>query len=426
MKATPRIWVVTELYYPEDGATGHLLTQIAEGLAESADVHVLCAQPNYTRKQSRAPVTETHNGVKIRRCRSTSFSKDRLALRLVNMLTVLISFTWNLAWRLRRGDTVLVVTNPPPLPFTTRLACWLRGSRCMLLIHDVYPDVLVPTGFVKRDSLTYRVINVLCRRLFRSMHQIITIGRDMQQRVVAKYPPLASKCSVIPNWCDESIHPLSQEENPLRKQLQLDNRFVVLYSGNLGRTHGLETIARAAKLVEDEGLSEIQWLVCGDGGGRASFEATCQELGLTSVMVRDFFPRDQLINSLNCGDVGIISFIPGMAGISVPSRMYNFFAAGKPVIGVTDPDSELALTITENKIGWVVEPDDHQKLAACVREIYLNQDQLPSWQQRSRSVAVQKFSRKQALDAYRNLLLSSVADSPGIAVDSMVTTTVND
>ncbi len=406
MPKPPRIWIVTELYYPEDGATGHLLTQIAEGLASAAEVHVLCTQPSYTQQREKSPRVELHNGVHIRRCRTTSFSKDRLALRVINMLTILLSFSWNMVSGLRRQDRVLVVTNPPPLPFAAWLACRLRGAKCVLLIHDIYPDVLVPTKFTRQNSTLYRVIDWFFKRLLLGVDRIITIGRDMQQRVLAKSDRLQSKTTVITNWCDqESIWPISPTANPLRAELDLTDKFVILYSGNMGRTHGLETIAAAAKILEDAGHEKIHWLVCGGGGGKKPFAARCQQLNLKSVTVRDFFPREQLVYSLNCGDVAIISFIPGMSGISVPSRMYNFFAAGRPIIGVTEAESELALTIREYELGWVVEPEQPQLLADQVLEIYSQRDRLATLGERCRAVALAQFSRERAIALYRDVFV---------------------
>ncbi|MCA9071662.1 MAG: hypothetical protein KDA84_22200, partial [Planctomycetaceae bacterium] len=138
-----RIWVVSELYYPEDTSTGYYLTRIAQGLAErsSDPVHVLCGRPTYAARGQKTAWRETHGGVRIQRCWGTTWNKNRLLLRIVNLLTLSVSVFLVAAWRLQRGDRVLVVTNPPLLPFVISWACRLRGARCALLIHDVYPDV---------------------------------------------------------------------------------------------------------------------------------------------------------------------------------------------------------------------------------------------------------------------------------------------
>ncbi|MDB4368733.1 hypothetical protein N9Z58_01215, partial [bacterium] len=165
------IWIVSELFAPDDAATAHLMTQIADGLAiESEDsdysISVICAQPTYTSRGQKAPRHEILNGVHINRCWSTTFSKDRLMLRGINVITIMMTFFIKMLFRFRRGDRVLVVTNPPPLPFVATLAAKLRGAKTYLLIHDIYPDVLVPTGFTQSASLSYRVIDFATRRLY--------------------------------------------------------------------------------------------------------------------------------------------------------------------------------------------------------------------------------------------------------------------
>jgi colanic acid biosynthesis glycosyl transferase WcaI len=144
-----RLWVVSELYYPEETSTGHFLTHIAEGLAAHYPVSALCSQPTYSKRGSRAPRREVRHGVEIHRGLGTTFDKDVLPGKLANALTISLSLFLTALRRFRRGDVALVVTNPPFLPFLTRLACALRGARCVLLIHDVYPETLIAAGWTR-------------------------------------------------------------------------------------------------------------------------------------------------------------------------------------------------------------------------------------------------------------------------------------
>ena len=405
-RSSSRLWVVSELYAPDDAATAHLMTQIAEHAAKSQSVCVLCAQPTYTLRGKKAPTRENRNDVDVIRCWSTTFSKDNLVLRVVNMATIVASFFLNMLFRFRRGDVVLVVTNPPPLPFATQVASWLRGAKTCLLIHDIYPDVLVPTGITKKGSLLYRVVDFFTCWLFRGVHRIIAIGRDMKQRVIAKSADFESKIEVIPNWCDESFQPVPREENRLLNELPFRDKFIVQYSGNIGRTHGLSVIAEAAEILQSKGNAEIHWMVCGWGGGKAAFEEQCKSLDLKNVSIHDPFPRERLAELIGVADVSLISFIPGMSGISVPSRMYNVLAAGCPIIGVTESDSELALTINDDKLGWVSIPNSAESLAKLVVSVYQDKDSLPEFRQRCKATANGKFNRERSLDAYVQIVQS--------------------
>ena len=177
-----KLWVVSELYYPEETSTGYILTRIAEGMADRFDVHALCGQPSYSARGLRAPATEVRNGVMIRRCRATTLNKDVLLLKLLNLATITLSMFWNALWRLRRDDMVIVVTNPPSLPFLVALACRLRRARLVLLIHDVYPEVLSAAGMLHPSSFASRLGGRLNRWLYRSAERVVVLGRDMQAR----------------------------------------------------------------------------------------------------------------------------------------------------------------------------------------------------------------------------------------------------
>ena len=144
----PRLWVVSELYYPEQTSTGYFLTHIAEGLAETMDVWVVCGQPTYSEHGMRAPAREERNGVRIHRVPATHFGKDRLALRAINVLTLSLSAAWFALTHFRRGDRLLIVTNPPTLPPLLGLIARWKRMDAHLLVHDVYPEVLAATGFL--------------------------------------------------------------------------------------------------------------------------------------------------------------------------------------------------------------------------------------------------------------------------------------
>src|SRR5262245_18401559 len=147
-----RVWVISELYYPEETSTGYLLTKTAEGLAERHSDTVLTEQPTYAARGARAPSREVRHNVRIFRCRATAPDKDVLPFRLVNLVSISLSIFAAALRRIRRDERVLVVTNPPLLPFLVAHAFQLRREKCLLLIHDVYPEALVATGLMARGS----------------------------------------------------------------------------------------------------------------------------------------------------------------------------------------------------------------------------------------------------------------------------------
>jgi glycosyltransferase involved in cell wall biosynthesis len=406
------VWIVSELYYPEETSTGYLLTRIAEGLAGRCAVKVLCAQPSYSARGVRAPVVEEHNGVSIRRCLGTTFNKDYLLARLVNLLTISIAIFVRALLVFRRSDRVIVVTNPPLLPFLVALACRLRGARCILLVHDVYPEVLVTAGFLRPGALFTRLIGWLNRRLYRNVDRVISLGRDMSEVVSHKLPAGGRPSVIIPNWADlDLVSPTSPRQNPLLGELGLSHRFVVQYAGNMGRTHGIETLVEVMKQLSTD--PEVHFLFIGSGAKQKWLTTTARDLPLGNVTVLPPRPRTDQPVFLNACDVAIISFLPGMAGISVPSRMYNIMAAGKPIIAVADPDSELAQVVAEEGIGWVVPPNQPDKIAGAIREARADPDLLAEMGRRARAAAEQKYRLDQVIDSYVALLAELDAPPKG-------------
>ena len=397
-----RVFVISELYYPEQNATGHFLTGIAEALVDqNASVSVLCAQPSYNQRGIKAPWGEEHHGVNIRRCWSTTCDPKKAFGRLLNFATTSLWIGGRALFSIKRGDKVLVVTNPPLLPFFVRFACWLKGAKFILLVHDVYPDVFVPLGLLKPEHSLYRMMSWVNGKLYASSDRVVALGRDMARLVEDKSKGLA-QVSVIPNWGDvDVITPTAKAENVLLQELNLADKFVVHYSGNHGRTHDLPSLIEAAELLKEE--SDIHFLFIGEGSGKAEAVARTEALSLSNVTFRTFVDRSELNTSLNASDVSIVAFKKGMAGISVPSRLYNLMAAGKPILAVVDDDSEVADVIREAELGVAVPPGSPKLLAKQILALKHDPAGRAQMAVNSRNEAVAKYSYEAIQQQYRQL-----------------------
>jgi len=341
-----RLWIASELYWPDDTSTGYFLTHIAEGLANRFDVNVITGTGTGAR-------SEIRNGTRIHRLRATRYDKDRLVLRLVNLLTLTIAALIFALFKLRRGDLVLVVTNPPTLPAALVLAGRARRARLCLLVHDVYPEVLAAAGILRQSSLAYRLLDGASRILLRRFDRIVVLGRDMRDLIAEKLGGESGRIIIIPNWGDvDEIVPLLPGKNMLRRELGLDGKFVVQFSGNIGRTHDLDSVLETAYAFRER--ADIRFLLAGQGGKLRSATDELARRGLHNVVLLPRQPRTRLPEMLGCSDLTVIAFVPAMRGLSVPSRMYNIMAAGVPIVALADPASELAMTVVENHAGWAL------------------------------------------------------------------------
>lgn len=397
------LWVFSELYYPEDSATGYYATGIAESLAVRHSVGVLCAQPTYKARGTKAPREELRNNVHIYRCAATTLDKDVLTYRLMNLITISVSIFFNAVRRIRQGDIVIVVTNPPALPFVAFLVCKLRRAKLILRIEDVYPDAMIAAGMVGRDSFVVRLLNVLHRFLYTNVDRVIVLGRDMLQLVEGKVLQKTGHISIITNWGDvDTVLPGERSNNSLLQRHGLTEKFVVQYSGNMGRTHDLESLVACARILEQE--KAVQFLFIGTGAKEQWLRKKAEELRLLNITILPPQPRSELTISLNACDLAVISFVNGMEGVSVPSRMYNILAAGKPILAMAGEDSELARLIVEEDVGFVVPPESPDLAARAIIEAATNRPALDAMSRRARTLVVERYSHPHIMAKFEDLL----------------------
>lgn len=404
------LWILTEVYYPEDISTGYYLTAIAEGIGKSRTVKVITGQPKHMSRGLKAPKHEVHNGVEIFRSGGTTLDKNVFVFRLINMLTIGISVFARSIKLFKKGDNVMVVTAPPSLPVTTALACLIKGVSYTICVQDSYPEILVAVGAAKPDSLFVNVVNHVNRWVYKHASKIIVMGRDMKELFERKTAGLDIPVVVIPNWADlETISPTSRHENLLLKELGIEDKFVFMYAGNIGHPTDVETIISAAeKLNENE---TFHFVFIGAGVKKPWLNKTVAEKGLKNVTVLDYRPRSEQNIFLNACDVGLVALIKGMWGTAMPSRTYNIMAAGKPILALTDESSELARVIEEEAIGLHLVPDNPDLLVEKIEEIYAMRGQFPEIGERARKAAEEKYSTEKAVDHYAHALRSPTSKS---------------
>lgn len=403
IKTRNRLWVISELYYPEETSTGYYLTRIAEGLTEKFDVKAIGGQPNYSARGVIAPKREVRNGVEIFRVAGTTLDKNIVLFRLINMVTLGISVFFTAERRFRAGDRVLVVTNPPTMPFVIAIASLIRGAAYTLLIHDNYPEILIAAGKVKEKSLVVSLSAYFNRWLYKYAAGIIVVGRDMFELVKRKTDGLEVPIAVIPNWAElESVAPAPRSENTLLADLGIKEKFVILYAGNMGPPNDLESVIEAAELLLTE--PQFHFIFLGAGVKKAWIVNEMKRRSLTNVSIIDPKPRSEQIIFLNACDVSLVSLVDKMLGVSMPSRTYNILAAGKPIIGITQAGSELAKIVEEENVGWIVQPNDPDGLVSVIRQAAESSDQFAEIGRRARHAAESKYSLATAIEQYREAI----------------------
>ena len=393
------LWILGEMYYPEETGVGYYITQIAEHLALTQQVSVLCGQPAYSRAGVKAPYREIHGGVHIFRCPSLVLNQQWVWMRLVRMVSITASTLIAALFRIRRGDTILAVTSPPSIPMLAVFVSFVLRVPYSLMVYDVYPDILVACGFTSRNAFGYKVLKKINQLILRQATEIFCIGRDMLEHLaLSRGTGNCDGIHVTPIWADcELIQPSPKQCNLLLLELGLTRKMVVLYAGNMGFPHGIETLAAATKILEpDEG---IHFVFIGSGPRQCILDEAVAR-GARNITILPTRLRAAQNEFLNACDISILSLVPGMLGLAVPSRTYNLMAAGKPIIGLTSESSEVARVIREEGIGWVVEPGNVEKTVEAIRAAKESPELLLEMGAKSRKAAETKYSSEVILKQF--------------------------
>ncbi|MEZ4223850.1 MAG: glycosyltransferase family 4 protein [Polyangiaceae bacterium] len=331
-----------------------------------------------------------------------SYDRRSLARRAVSWAHYML-WTGARSLQLPGRPFVLAVTNPPALPHLAWALSSLRGLDYGLLIWDIYPDHLVKVGFVSEASPLVRAWHAANRRALSRARFVVTLGDAMADALSTEAPD--ANLQVIPNWADtEAIRPLPRADNPYAKRLRIGDELVVMYSGNLGATHGLAgLLGAAARLREDR---RLRFLIIGEGLGRAAIEAAVARDRLDNVTLMDPVPWEDLRYTLPLADVAIVSQAPGTEHLSVPSKTYSSLAAGSALLALTARGTDLARLVAAHEVGTTCDRDDGGAIASLLAT-WAGSRALGSLRTRSRQVAEREFSAESITERWRTLLQTS-------------------
>ena len=388
-----KILVVSQHYPPDPTTTAIYIGEIGRALAAERRVVVLSG--------SARSATSGVANPQVIEIAGAAAPKHALAQRAVAISWFAIRMFVATLRLARRDDVVFSVTTPFTLPYGVMLAAKLRGAATVLLIYDLYPEALQAAGLAQPSSLTSRLIRAANAMLFRRLDTIITIGRDVAPLLLA-YPGVRpEKIHFIPNWTLLPV--LYRDVTPgNRFRAGLQNQLVVGLSGNLGFTHHPRTVFEAARLLRDN--ADVHFLLSGWGVGWDELSELQAKEQLGNVTLLPPVPQHDLIDFLAAADVWVIPYRRNIAGVSIPSRLYNLLAIGRAIIVAAEPNTEAALVTGEEKIGWTVPPEQPSALAEAIARAAKDRAGVADKGRRAAAAAV-KYSPELALARYRHVIL---------------------
>jgi colanic acid biosynthesis glycosyl transferase WcaI len=250
----------------------------------------------------------------------------------------------------------------------------------------------------------FRRIEDSCRR---QCDGIIALGKCMRNRLVARGIP-ADKVHVAENWADGNaiLAEPQRRSGPVR----------ILYSGNLGLAHDVETIAAAMEHFRDD--PRFVFTFSGSGVGRDQLRRICLDRGLQNAQFLPYASRDQMSAHLGQADIGLVTELPAFLGTVVPSKVYGLMASGRPILFIGPREATPGFLVRRFACGWTIAPGDSSALIELLESLYADRSEIRTRGRRARSAFERHYDLPRGVERVAAFLGLTLARQPAVAAAS--------
>ena len=398
-----KLSLITQFFPPDYAATGQLIEELTRHLGYlGVEIEVFTGQPGYAFGVKNAPAREQSEQVRIQRTRATQVWYQRIRGKALSGVLFTLRAVLHILRHARRHNILLLTTAPPFLPVLGYLAHKLFKLPYVCILYDLYPDIAIALDVIPKHHPLARFWQFINCKVWQKASQIIVLSPQMKQRVTGICPQAADKISVIHSWGDaKKIIPIPKQENWFAQEYNTVDRFTVLYSGNMGRCHDIDTILEAAKLLKDE---PIQFLCIGGGAKRKILVDEIKQLDLNNFQFLPYQEKSNLPYSLTACDLSLVSMDKGFESLVAPSKLYPALAAGKPVAVICPQDSYLKQLIKEGNCGQTFDNGDSEGLAEFILLLSKNRQLTESMGKAARKYMQSNFTPEVIASEYLKVL----------------------
>lgn len=399
-----RVYFFNRFFWPDSSATAQILTDLCRGLDKRQRiVTVVTSRLNYSDPSIHYPPRELVDDVNVVRLWSTRFGRSSLSGRLMDYLTIYLSFFLFMLRELAAGDVAVFKTDPPLLSIPGAIAKSVKGFEMIAWCQDIFPEVAI-SGIHKPGSLRWIFAGLAWARNW-SMGcavAVVVLGEDMARFLQAQ-GVAGRKLWRISNWSvQEELGASSGRE--LRKEWDISrDSFVVGYSGNLGRAHDWRTVLEAAELLRDE--TDLLFLCCGGGHGYEMLRHAVEGIGLAPrFRFLPYQPIEELASSLRVPDIHWLSLKADLSPFIFPSKFFGILQAGRPMLFIGSISGEISNLIRRNTVGKAVAEGDGAGLAVAILEMKADRSQLKAAGQRARKLWETCYQKQVEIEKWEFLL----------------------
>jgi len=397
-----KITILTQYFHPSLSATSQLITDLAKGLS-----HLNYTVNIFTGTQSQQ-TTPSLDRITIHRSFSLIKSSTSILSKISSSLFFLLGAFTHITLHQPAKTPLLIASNPPYAGILGIYFHVIKGGKYHFLLQDIFPESAVMSGIMKSNGILFKLFNKLMYLTCKYSQNIIVLSSSMEVFLSKKYPDIKIKIKIIENWAIEDIPICNKQNNIFAQKHNLTDKFTVLYSGNMGRLHDIETIATAATILTDQ---PIQFVFIGDGAKTKILEQKIQTYQLKNILLLPLQPREILPLSLTACDISLVSLIPGAENIVAPSKLHGMLAAGRGIIAITEANSYIDQLLTNSGSGINIPPNQPQKLASLILELSQQPEKVKIMGEKAHQVYKNRYRFERALDEYEELLFESTANN---------------
>ncbi len=403
-----RLKIINQFFPPDYAATGQLIEELAHQLQTGVGaVEVFTSQPGYAFDISnppQAPRREKHEFLSIHRSHSAQLWQNRIRGKTLAGVLFFLRAALHLLRYSHRRELVLLTTAPPFLPFLGYVVSRFCKISYVCLLYDLYPDIAIELGIIPDQHWIAKFWDRCNALAWQHSRAIIVLSETMKDRIIAKEPAVAHKIFVIPNWTEpQIIKPLAKSQNWFAKEHGLVEPFTVLYSGNMGRCHDMETLLEAIVLLQDK---PMKFVFIGSGDKRDHIQSEVQRLGANNCLFLPYQAREDLPFSLTACDISIVSIAAQMEGLIAPSKLYSALASGAPIAAICPAHSYLNDVVDQASCGATFRNGDGTGLAAYLEKLSNNPALVQELGRSGREYCVNNYSKEKIAQDYLKLFRS--------------------
>ncbi|MBD3414626.1 MAG: glycosyltransferase [Candidatus Aminicenantes bacterium] len=400
-----KVFIHTMYYLPEFGSAPILMNELASFLQSNVhEVEVITTiprPPHHKPYKGQLMHKEKTDGFTVRRFR-TNFTVHHIG-RLIAWTLYTFWSLWNLR-RVNKGDVLFLRLPPLQIGLVGWVARKWAKAGVLISVQDIHPDLSIESGLL-RQKWAIQLAQKFEKWIYKQADEIAVISEGFKQNLLDKSVP-NSKLHIVPNWVDTDLLRPFPKDNPVSRKFSLYNKFVAMYSGTLTLSSymTLEKVMEAAKMIKED--ENFRLVIVGEGLKKPELEDKARQMNLKNVMFLPFQPYKDLPMLLGASDLLLVPLDEKKTQLSVPSKLYNYMAAGRPIIGFTDDESEVARIISDAECGLNVLPDDVQGMAQIFRALKKQKSQKETMGKRARRCAEQEYAKDVVLKKYEDLLVS--------------------